>query len=85
MSVVEDWDTAAQSAEQRGDLDQAIELVGAAAECYSRDPYLHNAHLWHLDLLARAGRLEELARLGERDVHARRRLDRALRDTDSDP
>ncbi len=85
MSVVEDWDTAAQSAEQRGDLDQAIELVGAAAECYSRDPCLHNAHLWHLDLLARAGRLEELACLGERDVHARRRLDRALRDTDSDP
>ncbi|WP_203993158.1 hypothetical protein [Virgisporangium aurantiacum] len=81
---MDDWDTAAQAAEQRGDLHKAIELVGSVAECYSRDPYLHNAHLWHLDLLARAGRLDELASLGESDVHARRRLDRALRDMDRD-
>ncbi len=39
---------------------------------------MHNAHLWHMDLLAKAGRIDELATLAETDVHARRRLDRFL-------
>jgi hypothetical protein len=73
-----DWDSVAQAAQERGDWDEAIAVVGSVAECFSPDPYLHNAHLWHMDLLAKAGRLDELARRGESDRCARRRLDRQL-------
>ncbi|GIF41674.1 hypothetical protein [Actinoplanes xinjiangensis] len=67
---------AAEAAEAAGDWSVAIALVGAYAECYSRDPHRHNAHLWHIDLLARAGRLTDLAEFAVTDVHARRRLQR---------
>nr|WP_152332196.1 hypothetical protein [Micromonospora purpureochromogenes] len=70
------WSEIARVAQERGDWDRAIAVVGAVAQCYSADHERHNAHLWHLDLLARAGRHVELAALGERDVHARRRLER---------
>ena len=73
-----DWDTVARAAQERGDWDEAIAVVGSVAECFSPDPYLHNAHLWHMDLLAQAGRLDELARRGETDRCAQRRLDRLL-------
>ncbi|MFJ1538060.1 hypothetical protein ACIODS_05895 [Micromonospora chalcea] len=72
------WSEIARVAQERGDWDRAIAVVGAVAQCYSTDHERHNAHLWHLDLLARAGRHVELAALGERDVHARRRLKRLL-------
>ncbi|WP_422741462.1 hypothetical protein ACN27B_22510 [Micromonospora sp. WMMD754] len=74
---------AAEAAQERGDWTTAIALVEAYAECYSRDPDRHDAHLWHLDLLVRAGRLGELAGLAGTDVHARRRLDRARRERDT--
>ncbi|MFI8460589.1 hypothetical protein [Kitasatospora sp. NPDC085464] len=76
----------ALEAEQREDWETAIALVAARAVCYSPDHLAHAHHLWHLDLLARAGRLAELAVLADGaggnggDVHARRRLDRALRE-----
>ncbi|GGN63676.1 hypothetical protein GCM10010112_23140 [Actinoplanes lobatus] len=68
----------AEAAEARGDWDAAIAEVSQFAECYSPDYHRHHAHLWHMDLLAKAGRLHELADLAENDVHARRRLDRFL-------
>ncbi|MET8966054.1 hypothetical protein ABZX69_42540 [Streptomyces sp. NPDC004074] len=74
------WFEQVQAAEQRGDWDAAIALASAHAECYSTDPSRHNNHLWHMDLLARAERLSELAELALTDVHARRRLNRALRE-----
>ncbi|MFE4667499.1 hypothetical protein ACFRI7_00430 [Streptomyces sp. NPDC056716] len=75
-----EWFEEAQAAEQRRDWDAAIALVSAHAECYSTDPSRHDSHLWHMDLLARAERLSELAERSLRDVHARRRLNRALRE-----
>lgn len=78
MGLVLAWYEAACIAEELGDWDRAISLVSAVAECYSADHSRHNAHLWHMDLLARAGRHDELAALSENDVHARRRLDRLL-------
>lgn len=45
---------------------------------------MHNAHLCHMDLLAKAERIDELATLAETDVHARRRLDRFLHETGRD-
>ncbi|MFE1790656.1 hypothetical protein ACFW7J_20050 [Streptomyces sp. NPDC059525] len=75
-----EWFERAEEAEQRQDWDTAITLVGSHAECYSVDHYAHNNHLWHMSLLARADRLEELAELALTDVHARRRLNRSLRD-----
>lgn len=78
MMSVPHWSETARVAEERGDWDRAIAVVGAAAECYRTDYERHNAHLWHMDLLARAGRHVELAALGQRDVHARRRLNRLL-------
>jgi hypothetical protein len=74
------WDEIARQADEKGDWDRAISAVSAVAECYGSDASLHNAHLWHMDLLARAGRLDELAALGQHDVHARRRLKRHLSD-----
>ena len=71
---------AAEAAEARGDWATAIALVGGYAECYSPDHYRHGAHLWHLDLLARAGLSTELAELADNDAHARRRLDQFLFD-----
>ncbi|ONI81595.1 hypothetical protein ALI144C_20045 [Actinosynnema sp. ALI-1.44] len=75
---MDDWGAVVRASEKRGDWDKAITVVGSVAECSSPDPYLHDAHLWHMDLLAKAGRLDELARWGERDRCARRRLDRLL-------
>lgn len=57
----------------------AIALVSAHAECFSADPSRHDSHLWHMDLLARADRFSELTERAITDVHARRRLNRALR------
>lgn len=73
-----DWASAARAAADRGDWDEAIAIVSSVAECYSRDHNRHVAHLWHMHLLARAERLDELTLLAESDVHARRQLDRAL-------
>ncbi|WP_410812194.1 hypothetical protein [Micromonospora sp. 067-2] len=73
------WYEAVRMAEERSDWVQAIAMVSAVAECYSSGPVRHNAHLWHLDLLAQAGRHDELAALGQNDVHARRRLNRLQR------
>ncbi|GGM48648.1 hypothetical protein GCM10011608_36880 [Micromonospora sonchi] len=70
------WYEAARIAEERGDWNRAVSEVSAVAECYSSDHVRHNAHLWHMDLLVRAGRHDELAALSENDVHARRRLNR---------
>ncbi|MCT9006751.1 hypothetical protein ACWGKW_28360 [Streptomyces sp. NPDC054766] len=75
-----EWFEQAQAAEQRRDWDAAIALVSAHAECYSTDPYRHNSHLWHMDLLARAERLPELTERALTDVHARRRLNTSLRE-----
>ncbi|MEV0569562.1 hypothetical protein [Dactylosporangium sp. NPDC050588] len=69
---------AAEAAEACGDWATAIELVSEYAEPYSPDHHRHNAHLWHMDLLAKAGLLTELADRADNDVHARRRLDRFL-------
>nr|BFE57835.1 hypothetical protein GCM10020063_023610 [Dactylosporangium thailandense] len=66
----------AEAAEARGDWATAIAIVGEFAECYSPDCNRHNAHLWHMDLLVKAGLLSELVDQAEIDVHARRRLDR---------
>jgi hypothetical protein len=72
------WADTVKAAEDRGDLDEAIAVISSVAECDSIDHFLHNAHLWHMDLLARAGYLDELAQRGETDRHALRRLDRIL-------
>lgn len=69
---------AARVAEDRGDFDTAIALVGPFGECFSDDLDRHEAHLWHVDLLGRAGRTAELAEMGRTDEHARRRLNRLL-------
>lgn len=74
------WFEQARAAEQRRDWDAAIALVSAHAECYSTDPYRHDNHLWHMDLLARAERLAELTERARTDVHARRRLNTSLRE-----
>jgi hypothetical protein len=74
-----EWFERARAAEQLRDWDAAIALVSARAECYSTDPYMHNNHLWHMDLLVGAGRFSELTELALTDVHARRRLNRSLR------
>ncbi|MEU1432439.1 hypothetical protein ABZ412_35770 [Nocardia sp. NPDC005746] len=81
MTTSHDWNVindAARAAESRGDWGAAISVVSAAAECCSADADTHNAHLWLMDLLAKAERIDELATLAEADVHARRRLDRFL-------
>jgi hypothetical protein len=68
----------AEAAERRGDWATAIALVSGFAECYSRDHDRHNAHLWHMELLVKAGLLHDLAEHAATDVHARRRLDKFL-------
>ena len=68
----------ARSAEERQAWDEALSIVSPIAECDSHDYLRHDAHLWHMDLLAQAGRLDELGVLAESDRHARRQLDRAL-------
>ncbi len=78
------WPARAEQAQRLGDWDTAIALVSARAACHSPDYYAHDHHLWHLDLLARAGRLAELTRLARTDVHARRRLNTALRERGMD-
>ncbi|WP_314245889.1 hypothetical protein [Streptomyces sp. DSM 40907] len=75
-----EWHEQAQAAEQTGDWDTAISLVSARAECYSADFYAHDNHLWHMDLLVRAERFDQLTGLAVTDVHARRRLNRSLRE-----
>jgi hypothetical protein len=71
-------DEAAQEAEARGDWTTAIAMVSEYAECNSHDHHRHNAHLWHMNLLVKAGLLDEVAERAEHDVHARRRLDQFL-------
>lgn len=73
------WFEQAQAAEKREDWDTAIPLVRDHAKCYG-DSDEHDSHLWHMDLLVRAQRLAELAERALTDVHARRRLNRGLRD-----
>ncbi|WP_432086289.1 hypothetical protein [Streptomyces sp. bgisy095] len=73
-----EWFERARTAEQAGDGETAITLVSARAACCSADYCAHDNHLWHMDLLARAGRLSELSDLARTDVHARRRLNRWL-------
>ncbi|MER6464160.1 hypothetical protein ABT278_27350 [Streptomyces sp. NPDC001228] len=75
-----EWFEQARAAEQLRDWDAAIALVSTRAECYSTDHYMHGNHLWHLDLLARAEHFSELTELAVTDVHARRRLNRSLRE-----
>jgi hypothetical protein len=79
--VVDHWITVAQDAQERGDWDLAISTVEPNTDCYSTDHERHNAHLWHMDLLAKAGHLDALVALSHTDVHARRRLDRHLYET----
>ncbi|MFC6569273.1 hypothetical protein [Actinoplanes utahensis] len=74
-----EWYDEAITAQEHGDWDRAIALVAPHAECYSADPFRHNSHLWHLDLLARAGRWAELGVLGATDRHAARALATHLR------
>ncbi|RJO72994.1 hypothetical protein D5S18_21910 [Nocardia panacis] len=69
---------AVRAAESRSDWGAAISVVSAAARCRSADADMHNAHLWHMDLLVKAELIDELAMLARADVHARRRLDRFL-------
>ncbi|MEV4411260.1 hypothetical protein [Catellatospora sp. NPDC049609] len=75
---MDDWMIVGRDAEERGDWDLAISTVEPHAECYSAEHERHDAHLWHMDLLVKAGRLDELAARGIGDVHARRRLNRYL-------
>ncbi|WLQ69203.1 MULTISPECIES: hypothetical protein [Streptomyces] len=75
-----DWLKRAWAAEQLQDWDEAIALVSAHAECFSHDPDIHDNHLWHMDLLARAERVPELTERALTDSHARRRLNRSLRE-----
>ncbi|WP_233358645.1 hypothetical protein [Thermomonospora amylolytica] len=76
--MVKGWADTVRAAEERGDWDEAISVISSVAECDSRNFVRHDAHLWYMDLLARAGRLDELAMLAETDRHARRRLGRLL-------
>ncbi|WP_079169388.1 MULTISPECIES: hypothetical protein [unclassified Streptomyces] len=78
------WHERVLTAEHRQDWEEAIALVQPHAECYSIDHHRHDNHLWHMDLLARAGRFAELAERALADVHARRRLNRALRERGMD-
>ncbi|MET7290502.1 hypothetical protein [Streptomyces sp. NPDC005573] len=75
-----EWFEQARAAEQLRDWDAAIALVSARAECYSTDHSMHDNHLWHMDLLACAKRFSELTELALTDVHARRTLNRSLRE-----
>ncbi|MEV7525426.1 hypothetical protein [Streptomyces sp. NPDC091371] len=79
-----DWYEQARTAEQLRDWDTAIALVSARAECYSADSYAHSRHLWHMDLLVSAERFTQLTALALTDVHARRRLNRALHERGMD-
>ncbi|MGV9823607.1 hypothetical protein [Nocardia xishanensis] len=68
MKTSHDWNVindAVRAAEVRGDWGAAISVVSAAAKCCSADADMHNAHLWHMDLLVKAGRIDELATLAE--------------------
>ncbi|MFE1877387.1 hypothetical protein ACFW9N_42200 [Streptomyces sp. NPDC059496] len=73
-----EWYEQAQAAEETGNWDTAISLVSARAECYAADYNAHHNHLWHMDLLVRAERFDQLTELAVTDVHACRRLNRAL-------
>ncbi|MEU9802352.1 hypothetical protein [Streptomyces sp. NPDC051000] len=77
------WFERAEAAERLGDRDTALALVSARAGCYV-DSDAHGNHLWHMDLLAAAGRFTELTELAHTDVHARRRLNRALQERGMD-
>ncbi|MFI9771830.1 hypothetical protein ACIHJG_33930 [Streptomyces sp. NPDC052415] len=79
-----EWREQVQAAERIGDWDAAISLVSARAECYSTDFLAHDNHLWHMDLLVRAEQFDQLTELALTDVHARRRLNRSLRERGMD-
>ncbi|MBE1488691.1 hypothetical protein [Plantactinospora soyae] len=68
----------AEAAAERGDWATAIAMVSEFSESYSSDHNRHSLHLWHMDLLVKAGLLAELAELARTDTPARRRLDRFL-------
>ncbi len=55
-----------------------------SCECYSTDFLAHDNHLWHMDLLARAERFDQLTELALTDVHARRRLNKSLHERGRD-
>ncbi|MER5727300.1 hypothetical protein ABT084_02890 [Streptomyces sp. NPDC002138] len=74
------WFEQAEAAEAEGDWDTAIGLVSPRAACYSADSGAHGHHLWHMELLARAGRFAALTELALTDPHARRSLHRSLRE-----
>ncbi|MFJ8883846.1 hypothetical protein ACIRJR_10580 [Streptomyces sp. NPDC102402] len=73
------WFEQARAAEEREDWDTAVLLTAGHARCYG-DSEEHDSHLWHMDLLVRAQRFAELTERALTDVHARRRLNRGLRD-----
>ncbi len=73
-----EWHQRAVAAEQRQDWEEAIGLVAGHAECHGADHYRHNSHLWHMRLLAVAGRWSELDLLGRDDRHAVRALNTHL-------
>ncbi|MFE2019144.1 hypothetical protein ACFW9O_14015 [Streptomyces sp. NPDC059499] len=79
-----EWREQVQAAELISDWDAAISLVSARAECYSTDSLAHDNHLWHMDLLVRAERFDQLTELAITDVHARRRLNRSLHERGMD-
>ncbi|MFK4069866.1 hypothetical protein [Streptomyces sp. NPDC029674] len=80
-----EWREQVRAAEEISDWDVAISLVSARAECYSStDFHAHDNHLWHMDLLVRAGRFAQLTKLADTDVHARRRLNRSLHERGMD-
>jgi hypothetical protein len=72
------WAEAARAAEERGAWGEAISLVSAFADCKTLDYRVRDAHLWHMQLLAKAGRLDVLAQLAETCKHARRQFNRHL-------
>lgn len=71
-------------AEARGDWVAAIAAASRIAECFSHDHDRHSAHLRHMDLLAKAGLIDELTELAKTDVHARRSLDEHFSETGRD-
>ncbi|MFF1463140.1 hypothetical protein [Streptomyces sp. NPDC058330] len=77
------WSEQARAAEECEDWETAISLVSAHAKCYG-DSDEHDSHLWHMDLLWRAQHRAELSELALTDLHARRRLNRGLRETGMD-
>lgn len=82
-------DRAMERREYAAAIDLYASVLGELSAAARLSPFdedhhsaLYHAHLGHMDALARAGRLDELAALAETDSRARRRLDRQLHDED---